>query len=267
MADEPLFLDVRGVRKAFGDNVVLADVSLAVPRGMVVCVLGKSGTGKSVFLKCLVGLVQPDAGEIRFDGRALRAQDPEARAEFRRRCSYLFQNNALFDSLTAMENVSLPLEQTTQLSKKEIVDRVLDALSHLELEKFRDQYPSQMSGGMQKRLALARAIVTRPELVLFDEPTAGLDPMRRNTVFEMIARYQRELNFTAVVVTHDVREALVASDRVALLDSGRIIFQGTPADFNASKDASVCSFRDSAAVLNDNIAAIRRGETVQIGDS
>ncbi len=259
-ASAEFLLDVRGVHKRFGDLTVLGGVDLTVPRGQVITVLGKSGTGKSVFLKCLAGIVTPDAGEICFDGHALNAANAVARAEFRRRCSYLFQSNALFDSLTALENVALPLEQTTQVPNAEIRERCLEALRQLELERFRDEHPGQLSGGMQKRLALARAIVTRPELVLFDEPTAGLDPLRRNSVFEMIAKYQRQFGFTAVLVTHDVPEALAVSDRIALLDSGRMRFQGTPAEFARSDDPAVRAFRDSAGALRDTIAAVRRGE-------
>jgi len=261
-----LLLEVRGIKKSFSDYSVLAGVDLDVPRGSVVTVLGKSGTGKSVFLKCLAGIVTPDAGEIRFAGCVLDTATPAARAEFRRRCSYLFQSNALFDSLTALENVALPLEQTTQIPNAEIRQRCLEALRQLELERFKDQHPGELSGGMQKRLALARAIVTRPELVLFDEPTAGLDPLRRNSVFEMIAKYQRQVGFTAVLVTHDVPEALAVSDRIALLDSGRIRFQGTPAAFTASDDAGVHAFRDSAAALHEAIAAVRRGEATPSED-
>jgi phospholipid/cholesterol/gamma-HCH transport system ATP-binding protein len=253
-----LFLDVRGVTKRFGDNVVLAGANLEVPRGKVITVLGRSGTGKSVFLKCLAGIVRPDEGMICFDGRQLDADDPTARAEFRRRCSFLFQSNALFDSLTALENVSLPLEQTTDLSAVEVRDRSMEALKQLELEAHAERYPSQLSGGMQKRLALARAIVTRPELVLFDEPTAGLDPLRRNAVFEMIVKYQRQFGFTAVIVTHDVAEVLVISDVVALLDGGVMRFAGTPESFAASTDPMVCDFRDSAAALNLSISNLRQ---------
>ena len=267
MADEPLFLDVRGISLAFDGQSVLTGVDLAVPRGTVVSVLGKSGTGKSVFLRCLAGLLIPDAGEIRFDQHRLHAGDPAARTEFRRRCSYLFQHNALLDSLTAHENVALPLEQTTRLPDKEINERARTALENLELEKFRDHYPAQLSGGMQKRLALARALVTRPEIVLFDEPTAGLDPLRRNVIFEMIARYQRAFGFTAVVVTHDVPEALVASDRVALLDEGRIRFCGTPQAFVASADPIVKAFRDSAGTLRDKIAALSPGSRAPVEES
>jgi len=262
-----LHLRIEGLHKHFDGNVVLAGASLEVPRGSVVTVLGRSGAGKSVFLKCLAGVLRHDEGVISFDGRPLGMDDPVARAEFRRRCTFLFQSNALFDSLTALENVALPLEQTTDLPHKEIQERSLEALDQLELHGYRDRYPSQLSGGTQKRLALARAIVTRPELVLFDEPTAGLDPLRRNAVFAMIAKYQRQFQFTAVIVTHDVPEALAASDQVALLDNGRMCFQGTPREFSSSTDAVVCSFRDSTAALDNTLAAIRRGESIHSEDS
>jgi phospholipid/cholesterol/gamma-HCH transport system ATP-binding protein len=262
-----LLLKIEGLHKRFGDNVVLAGASLDVPRGSLVAVLGRSGSGKSVLLKCLADVIEPDAGVISFDGRVLSKEDPAARAEFRRRCSFLFQSNALYDSLTALENVALPLEQTTDLREKEVIERSMEALKQLELDAHCDRYPSQLSGGMQKRLALARAIVTQPELVLFDEPTAGLDPLRRNTVFTMIAKYQRQFGFTALVVTHDVPEALIASDRVALLDNGKMCFQGTPTEFVTSTNAVVHSFRDSEEALGSTLASIRRGETIHSEDS
>ena len=260
-------LQVEGLRKQFGENVVLDGVGLGVRRGSMFTVLGPSGAGKSVFLKCLADVVRPDAGTIQFDGLVLARDQPASRAEFRRRCSFLFQNNALFDSLTATENVALPLEQTTDLTNSEILKRSLEALKRLEMENFGDHYPGQLSGGMQKRLALARAIVTRPELVFFDEPTAGLDPLRRNAVFSMIAKYQRQFGFTALIVTHDVVEALIASDRVALLEHGRICFEGTPAEFTSSRQPVVSGFRDSAEALAGTLAAIRRGEDIHPDDS
>lgn len=262
-ATAPL-LATRSLVKRFGSQVVLADVTLEVPRGRVLAIIGKSGTGKSVLLKCLAGVLPHDGGEVLFEGRPLGANAPEASggealAAFRRRCSYLFQGNALLDSLTAWENVALPLEQATLLPKAEIRLRVSEALHRLELETDATRYPSQMSGGMQKRLALARALVTRPEIVLFDEPTAGLDPLRRNAVFALIAHAQREFGFTAVVVTHDLPEALASCDHLALLDQGRIRFSGTPAEFAATPDPVVASFRDSPAALARDIAALRAG--------
>ena len=244
-ASLPPILQVNGLRKHFGEHVVLASVNLVVPRGSIVSVLGRSGTGKSVFLKCVAGLLTPDAGEVRFEDGLL--------AGFRRRCSYLFQDNALFDSLTAVENVTLPLEQTTRLNGREIAHAAREALRSLGLEKFAGHFPAQMSGGMQKRLALARALVTRPELVLFDEPTAGLDPPARNAVFEMIVHYRKEFDFTAVVVTHDVAEALAASDRVALLEGGRMYFEGTPTEFAASEDSIVRSFGENVVTLRTGL--------------
>jgi phospholipid/cholesterol/gamma-HCH transport system ATP-binding protein len=264
---QDLLLQVEDLHKRFDDHVVLAGVGLEVVRGSVFTLLGPSGAGKSVFLKCLVDVVRPDAGVISFDGHPLSFNDAAARAKFRRRCSFLFQNNALFDSLSALENVALPLEQTTDLADNEIRKRSREALRQLEIDEYANHYPSQLSGGMQKRLALARAIVTRPELVFFDEPTAGLDPLRRNAVFAMIAKYQRQFNFTALIVTHDVVEALVASDRVALLDKGRVCFEGTPAEFSASDNPVVRGFRDSAEALDSSLSAIRRGENIDSDDS
>ena len=254
----PLLLHVEGLRKSFDDRLVLGGVDLAVPRGSIFTVLGPSGAGKSVFLKCVAHVVPPDAGRIRFDGREIGPTDAAAHTRFLRRCSFLFQNNALFDSLTALENVALPLEQTTDLSNKEIRQRSLEALRQFDLEGHATHYPSQLSGGMQKRLALARAIVTQPELVFFDEPTAGLDPIRRNNVFAMIAHYQHKFHFTALIVTHDVPEALVTSDRVALLDKGTICFEGTPAGFSASSNPTVHAFRDNTEALRRSLADIRR---------
>lgn len=256
-------LKVEGLRKRFGELEVLVGADLAVPRGRLVVVLGRSGSGKSVFLKCLADVMEPDAGTIQFDGRELTRGDGVGRADFRRRCSFLFQGNALFDSLTVLENVALPLEQTTELGAREVEERSREALRQLELEAHVERYPGQLSGGMQKRVALARAIVTRPELVLFDEPTAGLDPLRRNAVFGMIARYQRQFGFTAVVVTHDVPEALVAADQVALLEGGKMVFQGDTVAFQQSMLPVVCGFRDSVGHLAESLDGIRRGEYFQ----
>jgi phospholipid/cholesterol/gamma-HCH transport system ATP-binding protein len=231
----PPILEVRGLHKHFGEHLVLDSVNLLVPRGSIVSVFGKSGAGKSVLLKCVAGLLTPDAGTVRSENGLMNG--------VRRRCSYLFQANALFDSMTALENVALPLEQTTRLSRQEIEHAARDALKNLGLEKFADHFPAQLSGGMQKRLALARALVMHPELVLFDEPTAGLDPLARSAVFGMIVQYRQQFDFTAVVATHDVPEALSASDQVALLENGRICFDGTPAEFIASSDCIVRSWQ------------------------
>jgi phospholipid/cholesterol/gamma-HCH transport system ATP-binding protein len=252
--DAAPLLVVNGLTKRFDEREVLRGVNLTVPRGALVSVIGRSGAGKSVFLKCLAGVIPAGSGTVCFCGQELNAA---TRPDFRQRSSFLFQSNALFDSLNALENVALPLEQTTDLSRSEIRQRSLEALRQLELEECAQRFPSQLSGGMQKRLALARAIVTRPELVLFDEPTAGLDPLRRNAVFTMIARYQRQFGFTALLVTHDVPEALIASDQVALLDGGLMAFQGTPAEFKQSTDRTVQDFLFSTQALSQQIQQLR----------
>lgn len=257
-----VLLRVEELEKSFGAHHVLRGISFEVGRGSVFTVLGPSGAGKSVLLKCLANIEEPDAGRIFFDGHPMDFKCRDARGSFRRRCSFLFQGNALFDSLNALENVALPLEQTTSLSRAEIRDRAMKALHQLELGEHADRYPGMLSGGMQKRLALARAIVTRPEMVFFDEPTAGLDPLRRNAVFTMIAKYQKVFGFTALIVTHDVPEALEASCMVALLYHGEICFCGTPAEFSGSANPVVASFRDSSDALRSSLAAVRRGEVV-----
>lgn len=254
-----VLLRVENLHKSFGIRTVLRGVAFEVEKGRVFTVLGPSGAGKSVLLKCLAHIEEPDEGEVYFDGQKMDFHHRESRLAFRRRCSFLFQGNALFDSLTALENVALPLEQTTALSRTEIRDRALEALGQLELEEHAGHYPGQLSGGMQKRLALARAIVTRPEMVFFDEPTAGLDPLRRNAVFAMIAKYQRVFGFTALIVTHDVPEALEASCMVALLHHGGICFCGTSEEFVGSGHPVVASFRDSTDALRATLKAVRLG--------
>lgn len=261
-AKPPPALKIEGLKKSFHGRPVLDGVDLSIPKGSIFTVLGPSGAGKSVFLKCIAHVIVPDAGRVEFEGRAMESHDRASRADFRRRCGFLFQGNALFDSLTALENVALPLEQTTNLPAAAIRERAREALRQLDIADFESRHPAQLSGGMQKRLALARAIVTHPDIVLFDEPTAGLDPLRRNAVFAMIAKYRRRLDFTALVVTHDVPEALATSDRVALLGHGRIAFEGTPGEFASSNDANVAAFRDSTAALRETLRSFETGEAL-----
>ena len=257
-----VLLHVDNLHKGFGGRSVLAGVGFSVHRGSVFTVLGPSGAGKSVLLKCIADIVRPDEGRMVFDGQTLDFRVRAVRDEFRRRSSFLFQGNALFDSLTALQNVALPLEQTTSLPRGEIRRRAMEALEQLELQEHADHYPGMLSGGMQKRLALARAIVTRPEMVFFDEPTAGLDPLRRNAVFAMIAKYREVFAFTAVIVTHDVPEALAASNVVALLHRGEICFCAAPGEFARSRHPVVESFRDSPQALTATLRALRRGEDI-----
>jgi phospholipid/cholesterol/gamma-HCH transport system ATP-binding protein len=247
-------LEIRHLRKAFGDRVVLGNVSFQVQPGAVVSVLGRSGTGKSVLLKCVVGLLERDGGEVFFRGESLG--NPVARKALRRASSYVFQQNALFDSATVFENVLMPLRARGEGDSSRWPGRVREVLRRLELEDATDRYPAELSGGMQKRLAVARALVTEPDLVFFDEPTAGLDPLRRNAVFSLISRLQRERGFTAVLVTHDVQEALVVSSHVLWLDAGTVQFDGVAPVFAASQEPALREFRDNIEALRESLRSV-----------
>jgi len=215
-----LFLDVRSVHKRFGENVVLAGVDLAVPRGSVVTVLGKSGTGKSVFLNCLAGIVRPDAGEICFDGNALNAANAAARAEFRRRCSYLFQSNALLDSLTALENVALPL-MIRRNQNGNAFKHATNLLEQTGLGGRLDHPVSHLSGGEQQRVAVARALITEPQLVLADEPTGNLDLSVGEEIGRTLAGYARTHAAIVIIATHSPTLAQLC-DYSLELEQGRL---------------------------------------------
>jgi phospholipid/cholesterol/gamma-HCH transport system ATP-binding protein len=238
-------LSIRGLKKHFGDNKVLDGVDLEVADASVTTIIGKSGIGKSVLLKCIAGLLAADAGRIELNGKPI-ASHGGAAAEGAHCFSYMFQNNALFDSLTAFDNIALPLRETTKLTAKEIRERVEAMLEQVELADAATRYPGELSGGMKKRVALARALVTKPQLVLFDEPTTGLDPERKFSVFEMIADYRERFGFTALLVSHDIPEVFEISDRVAWLDEGRIKFFGEPSELNDEAESALAGFLNKA---------------------
>lgn len=223
-------IQIKGLHKQFGQNVVLDGVDLTVERGKVTTIIGKSGTGKSVLLKCITGLLKPTGGEVFYEGKNVwQADQKNDHQSFLEKLSYMFQNNALFDSLTIEQNVGLPLKEKSRLAAPDIREKVEELLEKLDLESdILGKYPSQVSGGMQKRVALARALITDPEVVLFDEPTTGLDPVRKNTVYEMISRYQESFGFTALMVSHDIPDVLCISNIIAILDEGKFQFTGTP---------------------------------------
>lgn len=223
MSDAAKHLEIRGLRKAFGEQVVLDGIDLDIPLGLHTTVIGKSGTGKSVLLKCISGLLDPDAGSIGKDGS--KKAPP---------CSYMFQQNALFDSMTVEENIALPLREKGKAKNSEIAKRVSDLLEQIELTAASKKYPAEISGGMKKRVALARALITNPEIILFDEPTTGLDPQRKYSVFDMIRSYRKRFGFTVVMVSHDVPEVFEISDKIAWLDEGSIKFWGTPDELDSN---------------------------------
>jgi len=218
---------VSGLRKTFEGQLVLDGIDLSVRPGETVAVLGRSGTGKSVLLKLLVGLQRPDAGEIRICGQVLGNLKPAELNEVRKRVGFLFQQAALYDSLTVGGNVDFPLARHTQITGEARRDKVRQLLSDVGLESDLDKMPSEISGGMQKRVGLARALALDPEVLLLDEPTSGLDPLTAVEIEEQISGLKRRRNITAVVVTHDVRGARSFADRFILLHQGRILQAGS----------------------------------------
>ena len=252
---EPL-IRFDNIFKSFGANTVLKGVSLSIYEGQITTIIGKSGTGKSVFLKHIVGLVKQDSGRILYHGRALDDFSRIERKELKKRFSYMFQAMALFDSMTVFENIALPLVEKTRLSKDEIRARVEDKIKLLDLVGVDDKYPSQLSGGMKKRVALARALVTDPEIVLFDEPTTGLDPIRKNAVHSMISNYQKRFGFTGIIVSHEIPDVFYISQRVAMLDEGRIIFEGSPDAIMSSSDPVIRAFITGTETRHDALTGM-----------
>jgi phospholipid/cholesterol/gamma-HCH transport system ATP-binding protein len=249
-------IEYRGVWKSF-DLPVLRGVDLAVARGETLAVVGPSGTGKSVLLKTTIGLVAPDHGDVRVGGESVFRGGRGALARIRRKVAYVFQNAALFDSMTVFDNVAqgLPDDELRRVPRLELSRRVADALEHVNLDPraVAGKLPSELSGGMRKRVGLARAIIGKPEIVLYDEPVTGLDPVTADAVHRLIHRLDRELGATSVIVTHDVEGALGIADRVAMLEGGRIRFFGTPAEFRDSEDPLVHSYihRADAMIAED----------------
>lgn len=235
-------IQFKQVFKRFGDNAVLTGVDLSLYEGQVAAIIGKSGIGKSVLLKHIIGLLEPDRGEILFMGQAIKAMTAAARKSVKLKFSYMFQGTALFDSMTVYDNVALPLKEQRRVPVSEINDRVHDKLVAMDLVGIEDKYPSQLSGGMKKRVAMARALVTNPAIVLFDEPTTGLDPIRKRAAHSMIADYQKSFGFTGIMVSHDIPDVFYITQRIAMLDSGRIVFQGSPEEFQNSTESVVQQF-------------------------
>lgn len=242
MTDTDPLIQFNRVFKRFGENAVLKGVDLSIYQGQVTTIIGKSGIGKSVLLKHIVGLLEPDAGEILFQGQSISSMNRAERKALKMKFSYMFQGTALFDSMTVYENVALPLKENRRVPFTEIESRVQDKLAQLDLVGIEDHYPSQLSGGMKKRVAMARALVTEPEIVLFDEPTTGLDPIRKNAAHSMIAEYQKTFGFTGIMVSHEIPDVFTISQRIALLDKGRIIFEGSPEEIQSSTEMAIRQF-------------------------
>ena len=227
-------IKVEGVTKSFGAQAVLRGVDLEVPDGSITVIIGRSGGGKSVFLKHLLGLLRPDAGRVLVGGVDVTQLHGRALDRVRERYGVVFQGGALFDSLTCAENVAFPLRERTALTRAQITERVATGLGRVGLADVGAKYPAEVSGGMRKRVAIARALVTEPEIVFFDEPTTGLDPILVNTIHGLILELHQRLRFTAVMVSHEIPEIFQIADSIAMLHEGRIVEVGAPAVIQAS---------------------------------
>ncbi len=227
MDQQPL-IEFRDVVKRFGERTILDGVSFKVYEGEVTTIIGLSGTGKSVTLKHIIGLLKPNSGEILYQGKPIHTMSRQEWNDYIGRISYMFQNNALFDSMTVFENVALPLKRTTKLGRKEIEAKAMARIEQTELTEVAHKYPSEISGGMQKRAALARALVTDPQIVLFDEPTTGQDPIRKNAILGMIAEYKKKIGFTAILISHEIPDVFFISNRILALWDKKIVFEGPP---------------------------------------
>jgi phospholipid/cholesterol/gamma-HCH transport system ATP-binding protein len=258
--DAPL-IEFRNVTKSFGSRTILDGVNLEIRDGQTTTIIGKSGTGKSVLLKHMIGLLDPTDGEILFRGKPIRSMSRGEVEEFRGQFSYCFQNNALFDSLTVFQNIALPLQQTTKMSAKEIEDKVMQRIDQLELSEVPYKFPSELSGGMQKRVALARALITDPKIVLFDEPTTGQDPIRKNAIFSMIVHNQKKFGFTTIMISHDIPDVFFISDRILVLYERQIIFQGPYEQIDALKHPMVDEFVKSLEHFQDELTGLYSKKT------
>jgi phospholipid/cholesterol/gamma-HCH transport system ATP-binding protein len=235
-------IEVRDLKKSFGAQKVLDGVNFRIEQGDSVVIIGRSGCGKSVLLKHLIGLIRPDAGEVIIDDDHLNTMDERRLLEVRRKFGMLFQSAALFDSLNVAENISFVLRREGSLSEKEIAERVEEVLEMVELPGIQKKKPSELSGGMRKRVGLARAIIYKPEILLYDEPTTGLDPVVSDSIDQLIIRVREQLKITTVVVTHDTRSMRRVGQRILMMVSGKIYAAGPPEEIFASQDPVVHRF-------------------------
>lgn len=235
-------IQLTDIHKSFGSQTVLNGLNLTIPKGSITAIIGPSGEGKSVLLKHMIGLMQPDQGDVRLDGKSIiglgRTQLNQARDHF----AMVFQNAALFDSMTVFDNLAFPLQEKLGLGKAEIKSRVAVALQEVGLKDIDHKYPDELSGGMKKRVGLARALLLEPKVVLFDEPTTGLDPVMQNAIHQLIKETQTKFGFTAVIVSHDIPEIFDLAHHVAMLYKGKILQFGTEKEIRYSDHPIVRQF-------------------------
>ena len=235
-------IKIEDLQKSFDGHDVLKGISFEVGKGQVFALVGGSGGGKSVLLKHIAGLMKPDRGSVTVDGMEISGSGQKSLRALRDRLGFLFQGGALFDSLSVFENVAFPLKEKSKLSRNVIREKVLMELENVGLSGSEHRYPSQISGGMVKRAALARALVGDPEIMLFDEPTTGLDPVTGQSILNLIDACHQRLSFTGIIVTHEIPKVFTIVDRVVMLHEGRVRAEGTPADFRESRDPVIQAF-------------------------
>ena len=236
-------IKIEHLYKAFGANQVLKDFSLDIKKGESLVVLGKSGSGKSVLIKCIIGLMQPDKGDITVFGQNVSALNHAQLDEIRVKVGFLFQSNALYDSMTVRENLEFPLRRHgIQLDKKSINDLVMEALTNVSLAETVDMMPAELSGGMRKRISLARTLILKPEIILYDEPTTGLDPITGREINELILTIQKKYNTSSVIISHDMNCVQMVSNRIALLIDGRCYITGTFDELKKNEDPKIKQF-------------------------
>ena len=250
-------IEFRKVCKSFGKLVVLDNLDLSIEAGKCLVVLGASGTGKSVLLKHIVGLLRPDSGEVYFSDQRIDNMPPRQLDEIRSNFGFLFQMGALFDSMTVAENVAFPIAEHTNKSAEEVAQIAQRTLALVGLPDSGPMMPAELSGGQRKRVGLARAIAMDPKVILYDEPTTGLDPIRSDVINELIIKLQRELHVTSIVVTHDMHSAFKVADRIVMLDKGKFIFDGTADEIRKSTDSMVSHFVEGTAT-DEELSEIRR---------
>ena len=244
-------VNIKDLHKSFDDNVVLDGISLNVENGQNMIVFGRSGTGKSVLLKCLIRLMEPDSGEIYVEGKDVLDLDRDELNDLRKNIGFLFQSAALYDSMSVRENLEFPLIRNFKLERKEIDERVHSVLDAVDLLDAIDKMPAELSGGMKKRIGLARSIITKPKLMLYDEPTTGLDPITSKEISTLILNLQKAYNMTSIVVTHDLLCAKIIADCAIVLNDGHIVREGTIKDFLEDDDPFLKNFF-SDEVINKN---------------
>jgi phospholipid/cholesterol/gamma-HCH transport system ATP-binding protein len=235
-------IEVFDLKKAFGPNPILDGVNLRIEKGESVVIIGRSGGGKSVLLKQLIGLLKPDSGRVEIEGEDIVPMNERQLLRVRQKFGMLFQGAALFDSMTVAENVAFPFRQRRDLTPQEITRKVTEALAMVDLQGTESKNPSELSGGMKKRVGLARAVVYQPEIILYDEPTTGLDPIVSDSIDQLIMRVRDRLEVTTVVVTHDMRSARRVGHRILMLHEKRIYASGTPEEIFASQDPVIRRF-------------------------